>query len=78
MQSIVFAGIFKYGHVVQKGASHSWAYKQREYNFSYCQVRVNHEKWASLPPFYILFPRLREVRYIGGPYLRGWSVAVYF
>ena len=51
--------VLKYGHVVYKGASHSWAYKEREYNScSHCQVPVNREKWASFPSFYTPLPRL--------------------
>ena len=51
--------VFKYGHVVLKGASHSWAYKERKFNSCHrCQARVNREKWASLPSFYIPLPRL--------------------
>ena len=43
----------------KKGASHSWAYKEREFNSCHrCQARVNREKWASLPSFYTPLPRL--------------------
>ena len=63
--------VFKNGHVV---ASHSWAYKEREFNSCHrCQARVNREKWASLPSFYTPLPRLSQLQFggfFGGGYGR--------